>query len=366
MADDSLIFLNVNQIESGEAGGQRFSPDYIDACRFLHCSIIDRTGTIAPGFAYSALDPMPETRFVRQSFGDLCDEIGGELVAEALATSKRISLLWSGGIDSTAALIAIMKAATRHGCLDCLRVLLSVDSVREYPDFYLEFICDRIVHAPVLRPISAGLDPADLNVTGEHGDQLFGSHILDSYVRRGLAGAPWRDILPFVIRERLGSWRPVRQVQRLLDPVIASAPVRIRTLFDYFWWLNFSLKWQEVSLRLPAFRGDDALGVYQSLRHFYRDERFQQWAMASTPGTNLGHWSRYKDASKQYILAFTNDRFYFERKEKQDSLRNVMASRSAHGKMLVFMRRNFVPVTTTVDWEEPPEGSVIRRLLLSR
>src|SRR6478609_704291 len=328
MADNSLIFLNVNQIESGEAGGQRFSNDYIHVCRFLHCSILDRTGSTAPGFKFTALDPMPEMRPMRHSFSRICDEIGDELVEEAISTSKRISLLWSGGIDSTTALIAIMKAAMRRGHTDCLRVLLSIDSVREYPDFYLGFLSDRIEHMTVSRPISASLDPGELNVTGEHGDQLFGSHLLDSYVRRGLAGAPWRDILPFVIKERLGSLRPVRQVQRMLEPVISSAPVRIRTLFDYFWWLNFSLKWQEVSLRLPAFRGNDAHDIYRSLRHFYRDERFQQWAMATTPGTDLSHWSRYKEASKHYILGFTNDRSYFDRKEKEDSLRNVMASRS--------------------------------------
>ena len=64
------------------------------------------------------------------------------------------------------------------------------------------------------------------------------------------------------------------------------------TLFDYFWWLNFSLKWQQVTLRLPALR-DDAPQIYDSLRHFFRSGRFQQWSLAHPEIRLPATWVEY-------------------------------------------------------------------------
>jgi len=348
---ESLLFLNFNQADSGRIGDEPLSPEYVLACRFLHCSIIDRTSALEPGFSCSVLDPIPESTSNQESFSQLCDAVGDEIVAQADRESRTISLLWSGGIDSTAALVAIIKAAEARRCTELMQVRLSMHSATEYPGFFLRFINDRIAFAPVSHPISACLRACDINVTGEHGDQLFGSHLLAPYVRRGLGGAPYQDVLPFVLHDRLGSWRSARRVQRFLAPVIAAAPVRIATLFDYFWWLNFSLKWQEVTLRLPALRGGHAAEIYRSIHHFYRDERFQMWALANTPGKAVPGWDRYKDEAKRYILDFTGDHPYFQYKEKEDSLRHVMAGRDISTKRLAFMRQDFQPIYSSVEWK---------------
>jgi hypothetical protein len=351
MSPEPLLFLNFNQADSGRIGDDRLLPDYVLACRFLHCSIIDRTSALDPGFAFAVLDPIPDRATGDETFAQICDATGEEIVAQAVRESRAINLLWSGGIDSTAALIAVIKAVEARRCPDLLRVRLSMHSATEYPGFFLRFINDRFAVAPVSHPISAGLCACDINVTGEHGDQLFGSHLLASYVRRGLGGSPYEDLLPFVLHERLGSWRSARRVQRFLAPVIAAAPVPIVTLFDYFWWLNFSLKWQEVTLRLPAYRGDQAAEIYHSLHHFYRNERFQIWALATTPGKPVPSWDRYKDEAKHYILDFTRDEAYFQYKEKEDSLRHVMANQAISTKLLAYMRQDFQPVYTSVEWK---------------
>ena len=351
MTPEPLLFLNFNQADSGRIGNERLSPDYVLACRFLHCSIIDRTSALEPGFAFSVLDPIPERTSCHESFAQLCDAVGDEIVEQADRESRTINLLWSGGIDSTAALIAIIKAAEARNRTELLQVRLSMHSATEYPGFFLRFINDRIAFAPVSHPISTGLCACDINVTGEHGDQLFGSHLLAPYVRRQLGATPYQEVLPFVLHERLGSWRSAWRVQRFLEPAIMAAPVRIATLFDYFWWLNFSLKWQEVALRLPACRGDQAAEIYRSIHHFYRDERFQMWALANTPGKAVPGWEHYKDEAKRYILDFTGDRAYFQYKEKEDSLRHVMAGRDISTKLLTYMRRDFQPVYSSVEWK---------------
>lgn len=49
------------------------------------------------------------------------------------------------------------------------------------------------------------LDPNYVNVTGEHGDQLFGSMLLEPYVKSGIAQDPYQDALPRVLEESLGN-----------------------------------------------------------------------------------------------------------------------------------------------------------------
>jgi hypothetical protein len=352
--NDPILFLNARQAESGSIENIRLPRAYVMACRFFRCSIIDRTRTLDQGFTYAVLDPIPRLDDNRPTFERLCDETGQNIVAEARATKRDIAVLWSGGIDSTCAVIAIVKAADDQDYRDHVRIVVSMSSVHEYPSFFLSHLVGQIAIQPVTYPIAEFLDPACLNVTGEHGDQLFGSHLLKPYVQRGVAQVDYREILPLVLLERLRSPRAARTVQRFLEPVITSAPVPIRSLFDCMWWLNFALKWQEVSLRLAVFRGTDTKAVFDSFRHFFRDARFQQWALATTCGLPVTTWPQYKSIAKGYIRDFTGDDHYYQTKEKEDSLRNVIGNPSGDSAIHVFMRADFLPVVTVVDQPRSP------------
>ena len=348
-----MLYLNYCRAESGFIEFSELAHDYVLTCRFLHCGIIDRTATLDPGFRYEVLDPIPAPGPGGLTFAELCDAVGAEIVSEARRAGRGIRVLWSGGIDSTCALIAIMKAADAQGCQDQVEILLSLDSVHEYAGFFLRHIGERYGIRCVTHPLSAYLDPTFVNVTGEHGDQLFGSQLLEPYVRRGLGGIDYRDILPLVIVERLGSVRGAYRVYRYLEPVFAAATVPIRTLFDAMWWLNFSLKWQDVTLRLPACCGEQAGMVYASLRHFFRDDRFQAWSLAYGAERLPPVWARYKDVAKRYILAFTGDGAYFRFKEKEGSLRSIMVDPWSGNESRIQMGMDFRPAQTIVERIEP-------------
>lgn len=347
----TLLYLNFNQADSGWVGPDGLSRDYRLACRFMHCGVIDRTGTLVPPVAWSVLDPVPAPTADGPTFAELCDRRGEELVSEALELDRPIQHLWSGGIDSTAALIALMKAAERRGCADRIRVLLSMESVLEYPAFYLDHI-DRQYHTQTVRqPMARNLDARALNVTGEHGDQLFGSQLLEPYVRRGVANADYHDLLPLMLLERMRHPRDARRTGRYLQPVLDAAPAPIVSLFDALWWLNFALKWQDVSVRMVGMRGGEAGVLFQALRHFFRTDSFQQWALANTPGKPVDGWTDYKATAKAYIRDFTGDEWYFRLKTKEDSLRNVLSD-GGNDRYRVFMRDDFMPVVTTVPARE--------------
>lgn len=348
MSVGRLIFLNYPLVASGNLGDAPLPRDYRLACRFLHCSIVDRTATLDTGFDYAVLDPIPEPG-IDATFAELSDAIGDEIVREAMRADRDIRVFWSGGIDSTTALVAILKAATYHGYAHRVRVLLTLASVHEYPRFFLAHIHERIAIEAIGEPVSAHIDPQALNVTGEHGDQLFGSQLLRSYVQRGFGAVDYRDILPFVLLERLrGPWA-ARRVHRYLLPVILAAPIPIRTLFDCLWWLNFTLKWQAVSLRLFSSCEGDAAPLHGSTRHFFRDERFQAWALAVHSDDRCpSAWERYKDVAKAYIRDYTADHDYFRTKEKEDSLRNIMPRSTSGEPIGVYMGEDFRPVVIPV------------------
>ncbi len=350
MASDPILFLNLAQARSGELRDRQLPRDYFLACRFMHCGVIDRTFSLDQGFNYSILDKIPDPVQRAPSFADLCDTAGDEIVAEAVRTRRNIAVLWSGGIDSTTALIAIMKAAEQRDQRSRVHVLLSRESVQEYPRFYLSFINEKYRQIPIRAPIADSLDPNVLNVTGELGDQLFGSMILEPYVREGMAAENYENVLHEVMIDRLGSEARGERLRLYLEPVVDKAPVPIRTLFDYLWWLNFALKWQHVILRLLAMRRDSSKDLYQSFRHFFRDAAFQQWAFHHGRARTTPVWERYKETAKQYILSYTGDDTYYRYKEKEPSLGQVMrASEEKGSPVRVFLGRDFHPVFSGVN-----------------
>src|SRR5438270_7863117 len=129
----NIVFLNLPQARSGNVADHKLPEAYVLGCRFFHCGIIDRTQSLDQGFAYAVLDPIPTPVKEPPPFGEICDSVGGEIAAEAIRTNKCIRVSWSGGIDSTCALIAIMKAVDSANRPDVLRIVLSEDSVKEYP-----------------------------------------------------------------------------------------------------------------------------------------------------------------------------------------------------------------------------------------
>ena len=98
-----------------------------------------------------------------------------------------------------------MKAVEAANQRDMLQVLLSIESVHEYTAFFSQYINQKYRVKPITSPISKFFNPKAIIVTGEHGDQLFGRHLLKSYVSKGSAHLDYRDYLPIILTERFGN-----------------------------------------------------------------------------------------------------------------------------------------------------------------
>jgi hypothetical protein len=326
----TLLFLNSHRAKSGTVDGRELHPDYVLLAKFFGCGPIDRTRTLEIGVDYGVVQPIPEAR-TDASFAEVCAAVARDVADEARAADLPIQVAWSGGIDSTVALIALASVLRERGELSRLTVLVSTGSMSEYPWFYEHFVMDRLQTRPFGGALPDVLGEDVITVTGEHGDQLFGSDHLAGLVKGGLAHLPWRHVVPAYVAQKLKREDRVARVMRYLEPQIARAPVPIETAFDYIWWCNFSLKWQQVSLRMPVFRRGRIERLHRRTRHFFGDPRFQAWALSNPQVRRVKDWRAYKLEAKKLILEATGDFDYFTTKEKEPSLKHVLIDRQKQG-----------------------------------
>lgn len=335
---------------------------------FGHC-LIDRTGVLQrSSVAVAVLDPMPalDPTF-SDSLKQLCDQRGTAIVERALAEWREIIVLWSGGIDSTAALVSLLRhfqsekdkkttttistttegittttttvtseAVTQggQGLLPKTRLIVvyTDDSELEYPLFFAmlkQMPTDIMIFEHVTSFETLYTDhPAALIVTGELGDQIFGSMYMKAFFETAQAKVDvpndmngyaklahdllngtqtklWREVIPDMLtnleaipKAAKGAWL------KWMEPQVSASPIPIVTTFDFLWWLNFSLKWQHVSLRLIIAHGrgksDDGgkemKKNYDRTIHFFKTLQFQQWSYHkhASKMSDMNRWESYK------------------------------------------------------------------------
>ncbi|MEM7575343.1 MAG: hypothetical protein AAF433_20720 [Bacteroidota bacterium] len=329
----AIIFLNSHRAKSGLLNGHRLPDAYVLAAKFFDCGIIDRTHSLDIGFEQKVLDELPafDPDF-KLSFSEIVYEQARAIWREADERSLGVQLLWSGGIDSTVALIALEQIANPQQ-KKRLRLLLSMDSINEYPLFFRRFILHRLNFQFIRPPVTKHIADDCLIVTGEHGDQLFGSDKLLPLIENGLAQENWELILPIFLVNKLGNARKADQLIEYLQPLVAAAPQPIISTFDLFWWLNLTIKWQQVSLRLPVFSFmDNVEELANRYRHFFRQDDFQQWALGRGAERAVERLADYKMPAKRFIYAYTQDVSYLQQKSKEPSLKNVILNRKMQGK----------------------------------
>ncbi len=346
MTGESIIFLNSHRAKSGVLNGIKLAPEYVLAAKFFDCGILDRSESLDVGFDYKVLDPIPDPlAFPEASFADICDARGKQIIREAVENDLIIQVLWSGGIDSTAALISILKhlpgKLERH-----LEVLLTMDSIDEYPLFFRSHILNQVSYFPIAAPVSDYFKDNALIITGEHGDQLFGSDKMLPLILNQLAFESHEVVLPLFLMNKFGHRKKVDQLIEFLQPLIQACPFPIQYTHELFWWFNFTMKWQQVSLRLAVFSFKENVSILaRQFRHFFGSEAFQAWAMSHREPKLIREPHTYKLPAKQYIQAYTKDDDYFLQKIKQPSLRDIIINRRNQGekRYRVVMKTDYIP-----------------------
>jgi hypothetical protein len=305
---------------------------------FGDISLIDRTETLDSAIKVKTTYPIPTTL---KSVGDI-DDIGMaravELIDKANAENKTLRVMWSGGIDSTAALCWIMNCGKP---INRFEIAYNQYSIDEYPAFYNGVLKNSSI--PQVESTRYVLDIPDdiMLVTGEHGDQLFGSTLMKRFNNSSVKPYGYHEYdyehnihsmqLPmYPLTQMLfveasdDNVNGRQRVYEYLKPLIDKAPFKLKTLYDLTWWLNFTLKWQEVAYRMTTSCPDK----HNNHFGFFSSEEFQLWAMdEKNHMENKIDWScsdpwnqSYKKALKEVIYKYTDDHYYRNNKPKVDSL----------------------------------------------
>jgi len=317
-------------------------------CVFSNSSLIDRTETLDQGFKTKILNPIPDFSEKMNNipgFDEICDLRADEIIKQARAEKRPIHVFWSGGIDSTAALVALLRNMDASEREELLTVFFNQESINEYERFYHDIIKSGL-KSELIDDSYKFLLGNPILVTGELGDQLFGSVIMSELLN--LQGdrshieifrQPYKTVLPKLIQRRLMT-QDMSLVNKLMDfiePLVLHCPWKITSTFDCLWWLNFTLKWQHVDQRFAVgfhLESPDLKQSYELCTHFFKTELFQKWSVANPDMKIKDTWETYKFPSKEYIYAFTKDKEYFDSKNKVPSISLRKIKQSRHCFML--------------------------------
>lgn len=300
--------------------------------------LIDRTGTITTPVRTRSIFPMPAFRAMRKTYEDVCDERAKEIIERATEFDCDVYVMWSGGIDSTLALISLLKAAGREE-RKRLVVLLSEYSIAEYPQFYRDHIRGKL-RAEARSSLDRILGDPHILVTGEHNDQLMGSDMAAALIAShgtSFIHAPYaRDKILAHYESKLDDRAAAEHFLMLFERLVKKAPIPIQTNFDFLWWVNFSLKWQTVFMRMLTFtprgRAERITREYVERYYmpFYCTDDLQLWSMNNLDKRIKGDWRSYKWVSKDIIYDFTKDKEYRDHKAKRGSLGPFMYAHETH------------------------------------
>jgi len=298
---------------------------------------VDRTNTLKTPINLLNLFPLPKLVPYKKKYEDICNDRAKELLKKSTKLSAPIYVLYSGGIDSTLVLVSLIKNSNSVE-REKINVLISQASITENPNFYENHILGKLNCLPStsLRYI---LGTKNMLVTGEHNDQIFGSDIIADFIREfgEAAGDKKYDrekVLSF-FNKRVPEPKLNLFYVNLFEELCSKSPVEIKTNFQFFWWINFALKWQNVSMRILMFtREKNITGINQEyidkyLNHFYSTEDFQLWSMNNLDKKWKGTWKTYKWPCKEIIYNFTGDSEYRDNKIKYGSLGSVIVGTHA-------------------------------------
>ncbi len=291
-------------------------------------TFVDRSNTIASPLRTQSLFPLPVMRTFSKTYENICDERAVELLTTATKRGCKIYVSWSGGIDSTTALVSLLKHATVEQRKSIV-VLLTEDSIFENPVFYREHIRGHLAReSSMLLPYLVGDD--HIFVSGELNDQLFGAETTNGLIKRFGPHAPHkaydRDMLHTYFLEKSGDETLTTFYLNLFERMRDNAPIDVVSNHDMIWWFSFAVKWQSVYYRAVSYASTHSLPkisaayLHESFTPFFNTEDFQLWSMLN-PDKKIGDgWHTYKWPAKDIIYKFTKDEHYRDTKLKSGSL----------------------------------------------
>ena len=306
-------------------------------------SVIDRTNTIEIPLNVHKLDNCKMPSYV--NFDKSLDEIASSraryLMIHAISTNRKIAVMWSGGVDSTLILVSLLKVCTKEE-LSNVVVLMSQDSIIENPEFYTKYVLRNFNLIPSNNFSNYIGNDDYFYVTGEGNDQLCASlFVIEAYKlfhnddNVAFEEFDVEKMIEFISKKTSFNKKDSEKFYGVLNKVVDVAPFKIDTVYKFFWWINFSLKWQNTYIRSTLYAKSDnrqSLKPEQNYTTFFHNDEFQLWSMNTIHKKGKfvddTSTSSYKKDCKEIIYNFDKNKDYYLNKGKTGSFARVVQSKN--------------------------------------
>lgn len=281
---------------------------------------------------------MPKFKIISDSLKDLLDARAVELIKRAKETNKKIAVMWSGGIDSTAVLTALLKNIS-NADREIITVICDTNSILENIEFYKKYIA---IDLECQHYRSLDMNEDFLNryilLHGDPGDCLFGpsSSKYRYFIERGQHLEPWKNhfskmkellevphVDPASYEPGFGEWYVDKVTNNLEETGQAEY---LTSIADWWFWTYYNFKW-ETCCQIPFLflrRNFATTFSQETLKEyaqntFFNTEKFQQWAYSNIKKSIPKDFNLHKNEVKTYIYEFTKDLNYLQYKTKSPS-----------------------------------------------
>jgi hypothetical protein len=304
-------------------------------------SMMDRTETIKVPINSTILPflKLPELKKVNTNFEELCEKRARLLLDKAISTNRKLTIMYSGGIDSTLIMVSLLKVATDKELKENVIVLLTQASIFENENLFKNYILKKCNIESTFDFTHFLGNNKYIVVTGETGDQLFGSmatrNFFIKYGKEFVFGEASYDKIERIFldthltNENLDKKEASKVIMPLFK-VVEKAPLKITSVYHFFWWLNFTLKWQSVYTRTLAYtkqKYEKTLKMEDNYFAFFSDEEMQLWVMNNPDKLIRDDYKSYKYIAKDIIYKFDKNEDYWKNKVKWGSLADVFMTR---------------------------------------
>jgi hypothetical protein len=234
--------------------------------------------------------PLQSNKSFNMTFEDCCNKRAIDL----FDTGKVINLFWSGGLDSTAALIALTSNCKNK---DQLKILTTYGGILESGYFYDTFLKNKFNTKINIDYSLKDYNEKEVYLHGGNGNSLFttGSMLIDRYVNdpNDLKLSYKKMIHP--------------EKYEFVDPVIKKSPRPIITYEDFLWLENFVFKWDHARFELLIrFLNPKNVKEYletDKFNGFYYTKEFEQWVIDNNEQQHdiKNFWTTTKLPIRKYL-----------------------------------------------------------------
>lgn len=356
---DTLYFYNI----SFDTYHDKFWNDLHDSCdvggkffiniakRLNPSRFVSRNGEwslpwkqeIIPGYEMPNYDPT-----FNKSFAQVSDE-KALLIKSRISQGEKFAVMFSGGIDSTVVMSALIKNLSTEELKNVL-VCSSIQTLIENPNFWYKFIQDKFLVLDSNKyKYNDLIDMGYTPITADEGDCIFGTlfglslyNNYDYYVdnlsqesKTNLKNLKYKISDPNVHYSRYKDLL-IKFLNIPSDPTfgelmyeklvhnINTANVPVQSLHDFFWWEIFNIKYINCAVRGSIYFNDriDCRTVMNRIVNWFNYPDYQKWSMVNNNnGQKINKTvSSYKTVAKNYIWDLDRNDWYKNFKIKLESL----------------------------------------------